>query len=287
MVGAAVSWAFATITTKLALRDLAPLDLLAVELVTGAAVVWAAVVIRGRPFAPARPRPFVLLGAFEPALSFALFDYGLDRTGAADGALLIASEGLFAVVFAAVLLGERVPPRTAAALAFGIAGTALVALGQAGHGASITGDLLVLGGSASAAAYSVGARRFTREDDTVAATAVQLLAGFVLVAPLLVFGAASGTSTLGSAGVDPILIGAATGVLGSALPFLLFNVAIRDITVAGSAVISNLIPVMAAALAVGLLGEHLGPAQLAGGALVVLAAFGAGQLAQEPPAGAR
>jgi DME family drug/metabolite transporter len=287
MVGAAVSWAFATITTKLALRDLAPLDLLAVELVTGAAVVWVAVVVRGRPFAPARPRPFVLLGAFEPALSFALFDYGLDRTGAADGALLVASEGLFAVVFAAVLLGERVPPRTAAALAFGIAGTALVALGQAGQGASVAGDLLVLGGSASAAAYSVGARRFTRDDDTLTATAVQLLAGVVLVSPLLVFGAASGASTLGSAGADPILIGVATGVLGSALPFLLFNVAIRDITVAGSAVISNLIPVMAAALAVGLLGERLGPAQLAGGALVVLAAFGAGQLAPEPVAEAR
>jgi drug/metabolite transporter (DMT)-like permease len=239
------------------------------------------VLVRGGPFAPERARAFVLLGALEPALSFALFDYGLDRTGAADGALLVACEGLFAAVFAWVLLGERVAPRTAAALAFGIAGAALVTVGMSGHHASLAGDLLVLGGSASAAAYSVGARRFTREGDPLAATAVQLLAALVLVSPLIAVGAVSGSSRFGTAGAGALLFAVATGVLGGALPFLLFNFAIRDITVAGSAVIFNLIPVLAAVLAVLLLGEHPGLVQLGGGALVVLAAFAAQRAAPE------
>jgi multidrug transporter EmrE-like cation transporter len=77
-------------------------------------------------------------------------------------------------------------------------------------------------------------------------------------------------------GRDPahLLAAVATGLLGSAVPFLLYNTAIRDLNVSVAAVILNLIPVFGAALAVALLGNSLSPLQLVGAAAIVLAALG-------------
>src|SRR4051812_36299652 len=94
MAAAALSWGAGTVMTKVTLQQLSPLDLLGVELVIGTVAIWAVLLLRGGPRGFARWRSFAVLGVLEPALSFALFDFGLDRTGAADGAILLASESL-------------------------------------------------------------------------------------------------------------------------------------------------------------------------------------------------
>lgn len=282
---AALSWAVSTVLTKDVLHELAPLDLLGIELASSAAFLVAVLGARGRPFLPRSWRGFVVLGALEPALSFALFDFGLEHTGAADGALLIASESLFAVAFARLVLGERIASRTAAVLALGFAGSVLIGLGEAGHGANLFGDLLVLGGSATAAGYSVGARPLTRDEDSLAATVTQLVAALFLASPLVAGGAVFGSSRLGSANAGYLLAAVATGLLGGALPFLAFNVAIREVTLASASLVLNLTPVLAAALAVLLLGERIGWSAAGGGLLVVLAAAGAGAAADAPQRG--
>jgi len=284
MVAAAASWSAATVLTKVVLHQLAPLDLLGVELFSSAAVMVLAVAVRGRPYLPRRRRTFVMLGALEPALSFALFDFGLARTGAADAALLVAAESLFGVLIARLVLGERISRPTALLLGLGFTGSVLVGLGEAGHATSLFGDVLVLGGSLTAAAYGVGARRFSEGEDNLAATATQLVAAALLSAPLVVLGAATGSSHLTSANASHLIGGVAVGLTGGALPFLAFNFAIRNLAVAGAGLVLNLIPVVGAGLAVLVLGERLGPAELAGGALVVLAAAGAGLAAESAPA---
>lgn len=240
--------------------------------------------VRARPVRPASAGSRCF-GVLDPALSFALFDLGLSRTGAADGALLIASEGLFGALFAWLVLRERVGPVTAIALAFGFAGSALVALGAMDGHASIAGDLLVLGASASAAVYGVAARRLVVQTDALAATATQMLAAALVALPAVALNAAGGGSHLDALDGGHLLAAVATGVLGGAIPFLLFNVAIRDVNVAGASLLLNLIPVLATGLAVLLLGERLGWSQLAGGILVIAAAFGAPEPTSEPPAG--
>jgi drug/metabolite transporter (DMT)-like permease len=59
---------------------------------------------------------------------------------------------------------------------------------------------------------------------------------------------------------------------GRVVPFLAFNRAIRDLTVAHAALVLNLVPVLAAGGAVVALGEHLAWSELVGGGLVVGAA---------------
>ena len=141
-------------------------------------------------------------------------------------------------------------------------------------------------GSASAGAYAVAARRIAADDDADAltVTAVQLLAAAVASVPLVVVGAAAGHSQLGHADAGHLLAAVATGGASSALPFLLYNAAIRDVEVTAAALIQNLTPVFGVGLAVLLIGEQLGDLQLAGGALVLVAALAAERVTRSSPA---
>jgi drug/metabolite transporter (DMT)-like permease len=278
LVIAAFSWGLGIVMTKVTLEELAPLDVLGFELVVGAAVVWAALLVRGRAGVAAFSgwRAFAVLGLLEPGLSFALGDFGLDKTGAADGALLIASETLFVVVLARLVLRERITRAVALAVAVGFFGSVAIGLGAVGDGRTTgLGDLLVLGGTAAAAAYSVAARRVAQEGqpDGLTVTAVQLLAAMIVSIPIVALGAAAGHSHLMDADRSHLLAAVATGLLTTAIPFLLYNVAIRDVKATGAAVILNLVPVIAALLAVVLLDERLGPLQVLGGIAVIAAAL--------------
>lgn len=271
-VAAATSWAAATLLTKVALRELEPLDVLGLELLSSAVAMLCLATVTRRPLLPPNWRAFAVLGVVEPGLAFALVDFGFARTGAADGAILIASQSLFGVLLARLLLAERMPPPVAAGVAVGFAGSALVGLAQSGHGTSLVGDLLVLGGSAAAAVNGVGVRRLARDADIVSATTTQLVAAALIAAPVVVLADATGRAKLGSAGTIYVMAAVATGLLGGAVPFLAFNRAIRELTVARAEVLLNLTPVLAAVGAVLLLDERLHWPEITGGALVVAAA---------------
>jgi len=284
---AATSWAAATVLSKVALHELMPLDLLGVELFTSAIAMGFLLAARGRPFLPRSWPVLAAVGILEPGLSFGLFDFGLSRTGAADGALLIASQSIFGVLLARLLLGERVSRLTQAAIAVGFAGSALVGLAEAGHGASLVGDCLVLAASLAAAFSGIGVRRMSAGADNLAATTTQLVAAAVVAAPVILI-AGSGEKT-GLTSADPAHVAAAvaTGLLGGALPFLAFNLAIRHLTVAHAGLILNLIPVLAAVGAIVALGERLRWPEILGGALVVGAATAAGVLDGRSPSETR
>jgi drug/metabolite transporter (DMT)-like permease len=277
LVAAALSWGLSTVLSKLALGQLAPLDLLAIELMTGTAFVWLVLMARGGPASLRRWGRYALLGLLEPGLGFALANYGLARTGASQGALLLASESLFAIVLAWLVLGERLRGRVVIAVAVGFAGSLLIGLEPGGGMNTVLGDGLVLASSAAAGASAVLARRVASDHgtDALTVTAVQLLAAMVVAVPLVAAGAATGQSHLASADSSHLLAGVATGIAGSALPFLLYNVAIRDTPVTAAALILNLIPVFGAGLAVAILSERPSVPQLVGGALLVVAATGA------------
>jgi len=268
-IAAATSWAVATVLTKVALDELAPFDLLGIELAASAVAMGLLLAARGRPFLPERWPVFAVIGVLEPGLSFGLFDFGLARTGAADGAILIASQSLFGVLLARVLLGERISSLTRAAVTIGFVGSALIGLAETGHGTTLGGDLLVLAASAAAAAAGVGIRRMSAQADNLAATTTQLISAALVAGPLILAADLGGTSRVGNADRGHLLAAVATGLLGGAVPFLAFNLAIRDLTVAHAGLILNLIPVLAAAIAVATLGERLHWPEILGGALVI------------------
>jgi drug/metabolite transporter (DMT)-like permease len=267
---AALCWGVATALSKLAIAELTPVDLFAIEVSTGAVCLGIAALVRGA--RPGRPSgPVVLLGVLEPGLAFLLVDIGLAHTAGTDGALLLSTDSLFTAGLAAAFLGERLGARLRLALAAGVAGAVLVSLHEDGGMSSLLGDGLVLAGSLSAAGYGVLARRVAPGRDTLSLTAVQML-----VAAAIALAAAAGSfaghhSHLGQADAAHLVAALAVGILAS-MPFLLYNAAIARVTATAAGLTLSLVPLFGTLASLLLLGEALTAVQLAGGACVVAAA---------------
>jgi DME family drug/metabolite transporter len=179
------------------------------------------------------------------------------------------------VAGAAVLLGEeRITPARATSLGLALLGMTVVVLGGAtGGGAfSAVGFGLALLAAAMQAVYVLLGRRGFRsipsEEATfgvVGATGV----GFLL---LVLATGAGDVATLPFR--EPVALPALlwAGVAGAGIPALLFLVGIRSIGPTRTSIVALLEPVFGALLAAVLLGESLGPVQIAGGALVLVAA---------------
>lgn len=179
------------------------------------------------------------------------------------------------VAGAAVLLGEeRLTRVRAAALGLALIGMAVVVLGGATGGAAFNalGFGLALVAAAMQAVYVLLGRRGFRAIPSEEATfgVMTINAGAFL---LLVMATGAGdvaTLPFRDPAAVPILLWA--GVAGAGVPTLLFLLGIRSIGPTRTSIIALLEPVFGALLAAVLLSEALGPVQLAGGVLVLLAA---------------
>jgi drug/metabolite transporter (DMT)-like permease len=159
-------------------------------------------------------------------------------------------------------------------------GAVLIAAREAHDGASLTGDAFVVAGVVAAAGYSVVARRVAPRGRAAVITAYQLLAALVLAVLAWSAFAVERGSTFGRPSISQWLAAAATGVLGSAIPFLLFTFAVARLPAVRTGLPLNLIPVFRVAASVLLLHERFAVTQLLGAALVV-AGLGAGRLGSE------
>jgi drug/metabolite transporter (DMT)-like permease len=268
LVIAAASWGAAIAAGEHALDGMTAIDLLVLEVFVAAAILWLPRPAAGLP--RPRPRPaYLLLGALEPALAYLLINLGLERTSAGAGSLLISLEGVFVAMLAVVLLRERVARATVIALALGIGGAALVAAPHGGGESTVAGNLLVVAGSLAAAGYVVLARRLAGTAPALEVTRWQFAFGAVLVIPLAAIEWLGGGSGLATAGLEHWLAGALAGVLGGAVAFLLYNIAIERVQASTAGAVLNLIPVFGLIAAVGVLGERLEPLQLVGGAIII------------------
>jgi drug/metabolite transporter (DMT)-like permease len=258
-----------------ALRALTAFDLLAVEVASATITLWVALVIVG-PRTTTRWRTYALMGLLEPALSYVLYNSGLAQTSATHGALLEALDGLFVVILGALVLRERLTVPIGLSLTLGLIGAVLVALTQGGGGpdrATRLGDGLVVLGILAAAAYSIAARRFGGKDPALTGTAYQFLAASVVLAPIVLISWSTQGSGLPRATSGHLAAALASGVLGTAGAYLLFNVGIARVPAGRAVLVFNLVPVFGTAAAVLGLGETLRGLEIVGGALIVLSLF--------------
>jgi drug/metabolite transporter (DMT)-like permease len=281
LIIASLFWGTAVSVTKYALNGFGPITLLAISLAAGTAMLWITVILRGhRP--PPSWRRAVLLGLFEPALAYAGDLLGLARTSAANGALLSGLESVFIVLLAAVFLRERITGRITAALALALAGvTALEGAGSFSDAG--LGDLLVLAGVLSAAAYTIVARGMGDESDPVTVTAYQFAVATILVIPAVTFvWATHAEAAPGHVAARFWFAAILVGVIGYAASFLLYNYAIARVRAAPASIIVNLIPVFGLASAVFWLGDSLTTGRIIGAILIGLSVtiFAAAELSE-------
>lgn len=150
-----------------------------------------------------------------------------------------------------------------------IAGTGLLAGGQAGHGGRAAGTAVLLVAGLVWSVYTLGLRS-TRLDPVSAAVAVCLPSSAALLVAVLT-GALPSQLVRGTPPDGALLLFAAVQGLGvGVLAGLGYAVAIRELGAPRAATLGALSPVLVAALAGPLLAERVDAPVLAGGALVVV-----------------
>ena len=184
-------------------------------------------------------------------------------------AVLVAAMPL-AVVVLRRLAGEGVPRATAAGVAVGFAGVAVLLLpGNPAPGAGWSGLVLILVADVSMAVASFASSRLPVPGDTLVATALELVcAGVVLCAAGLLAGEAARLHLERFSGASLAAL-AYLVVAGSLVAYTAYVWLLANAPVSKATTHTHVNPVVAVALGWLLLDERVTPATLAGAALVV------------------
>jgi probable blue pigment (indigoidine) exporter len=249
LVLAAACWGIGTVVSKQAVAEVAPLMLLPIQLASSVVLLLVITRIRREPLPRGREgRLLARLGLLNPGLAYALSLTGLTGITASLAVLLWATEPIFILVLAALVLGDRIGRVIVVASATAIAGLVLVVAEPTTSGSAVGVALSVAG--------------------VVLAQQLHALA-FSLVVVVLI--AATGTPILPArmtmAGIASAV---ASGLLYYAFAYSFYISALRRVRASIAAASFYLIPVFG--LAGGwLIGERLDARQWVGALVVVVA----------------
>jgi drug/metabolite transporter (DMT)-like permease len=250
--------------------------LLATRFAIAAAIFWVLLVLRSGAVRDLRRLSrrdvgiAIALGAVGYGAQAGGYFAALERLDASLLALLVYTFPVIVTVAAIALGREPASRRTGAALALASAGIALVLAGAAAGALDPLGTALGLGAAVVYSVYILVSERV--------ATRVNPLA----LSTLVCTGAATTLTLAGLAGgdLDPGSVSAAgyawlggLAVVSTVGGIALFLAGLKRVGPAAASILSTLEPVVTVALASLAFGEALGPAQLAGGALVLAAAL--------------
>lgn len=271
-VALAAIWGSSFLFIKVAVGDLAPIEVALSRVGIGALVLTAVLAVR-RTALPSDPRIWAHLAVAAllfNALPFTLFAYGETQVSSVVAGIWNATTPLLTLVFAlAVLPDERPTPRRVAGLLVGFAGVLIVLGPWRGLSAGqLSAQLLCL---AAAGCYGLGfpyTRRYLagRPESAIALSAGQLLCatGQLAVATALV-GAVPRHLSGGT--VASVL---ALGAVGTGVAYILNYAIIRRAGATTAATVTYLMPLFSTVLGVVALGESIRWNQPAGGAIVLL-----------------
>jgi O-acetylserine/cysteine efflux transporter len=269
LAAAGLLWGTTVPLSKVALEWLSPGWLVAVRFAVAAAILLPAT--RSRLRAAFTPGVFAS-GAIGYGGTVLLQNAGIDKTSVSHAALLIGAVPVMVAVIA-VLWHRTVAPLVAwAGFAVSLAGVALVA-GGGGHGATLSGDGLIVASLVLSAVFTVAQGRVLEGRDPVAVTAVQFLAAAVAALPFAAAGGLPGAP----AGHGPLLAVIGLTAFGTLAPFTLFAFGQSRVSAEVAGAFLNLEPLVGAIAGVLAFGDPAGPVQLAGGA-AILAGIGLSSL---------
>ena len=272
LVAATACWGIGTVVTKQVLDDVAPLTLLPLQLGASCAFLAAVALAQHAPFAWTPPvRRLAALGVLNPGLAYALGLVGLTTITASLSVLLWAAEPVLILLFAVVLLRDRIPPTLAMTLAVAVAGVVLVVYEPGASGDAI-GVALTLTAVGCCALYTVLTRSLLLDDASLTVVLAQQLSAltFAVVLATVVHAAGGRGWELAGLGAEAWAGAAASGVLYYGAAFWLYLAGLRRMTASVAGSFLPLIPVfgVAAGYAVG---ERLAGHQWVGAAVVVIA----------------
>ncbi|MFC7234214.1 DMT family transporter [Halosegnis marinus] len=272
---AAAIWGGMYVVSKWGFSAVPPLALVFLRAALGAVVLLP--VVRAtkpaRDFSRRDVRGFAALAVLL-AVSLSAQFVGTDATTAAQGSLVTVLTPVFTVALGVAVLGEGFGPRKATGTGLALVGTALVLAGQYGPGelagGAVVGPALLVVAAATFAGYTAFGKRLIREYSALeAATYATALAvplfGAGALAEYLLWDASVARVTW-----TPALLAAVgyLGVVSTAAAWYLWYKGMERADASATAVAFFAQPVVGVALGAALLDESVGPAFLAGGAVM-------------------
>jgi len=261
---------------KLVLDDLPPLAFNALRFPV-AAVVLGLLMLSKRLVKRPIPRPdrrdilaLIGLGLFGNVGYQLLFVWGLDLTRAGNASLFLGTVPVWTAVLAVALRSETVILRQWIGIFGTVAGAALLVVGGQGlelEGATLVGDLIMIGAAISWATFSVGLRPYIQRYGAIPVAAWTLWVG----TPILV---AIGLGELrevgiGSLGLVEWGVVIYAGAFSISIAFVLWNVGVRLLGNAQTAIYQNAVPVVALVVSWPLVGEVPASLQIFGAAVIL------------------
>jgi drug/metabolite transporter (DMT)-like permease len=267
-------WGASFIATKVALRSLSPLAVVAVRFTLGTAVLATAAGVR-RQLVLLPPRElgiFALLGAFGITFHQWLQSTALLTARATTSAWIVATTPVFIAVLGATVLRERFGPRQATGLL--LAGAGALAVVTDGDWAAVgagriggTGDWLVLASAGVWAVFSVISKPVLKRRP--AGLAMLYVMGFGWLFALIVAGATHASGDLLRLPPEAWLALGFLGVFCSGISYVLWYGGLERIQASRVGTFLYLEPVVTAVVAASILGEQTTLYTWLGGAAIV------------------
>ena len=288
-VASMLAWGVAYVPSAWLVETWPPILAAGARLALGGVLLLGLLLALGRPLRP-RVGPVAVgwLALTQTVLFYGAVFWGIERAGAGLPAVLANTDPLFVAVLAAAFLGERLSGRQWLGLAVGLVGAAVVVWEGPLWPPALSPEALV--GVGGALAWSVGtvvaARGVRGRAEPLALAGWQMAAGGLA----LILGGLVGEEAPEAAGARELGLIVLLAVIGSALPFALFYVALARAPAAEVSAWFFLVPVVGVLTAWPLLGETptarllVGMAGVSAGLWLVLGrgVAGGGRLVDSP-----
>ncbi len=270
-LSAASIWGGMYVVSKVVLEIIPPFSLVSLRLILGALTLGVVLLPWGFPSLSRRQLLQVLgVGFVGYGVSLSLQFLGTKLSTAANGSLVTSATPAFVLVFASLLLKERITPLRLASLLLATLGVVAVIDPRSAQldPDLFLGNLLLIGAAITWALYSVLVRKTTQRIDILLFSLVAFLGGLPVAMP-------AGAWELGMVGVGEISLGVVGGVLflgviSTALAMVLWNTAFAFVDASLASLTFFAQPVVGTLLGWLFLGEQITPLFLLGGVLIGL-----------------
>ncbi|HSK67372.1 MAG TPA: DMT family transporter [Anaerolineales bacterium] len=270
-LGAASIWGGMYVVSKVVLDVIPPFSLVTLRLVLGAVTLAVILMIRGFPKLSNQQIYQVLgVGFVGYGISLSLQFLGTRLSTAANGSLVTSATPAFVLLFAWLLLGERITSRRLLALLVATLGVLAVIDPRSARldPDLFLGNLFLIGAAVTWALYSVLVRKVTQSANVMLFSLVAFLGGLPVTVP-----AAAWERT--TTGIGEITLGVVGGVLflgiiSTALAMVLWNTAFAYVDANAASLTFFAQPVVGTLLGWLYLGEKVTPLFLLGGSLIGL-----------------
>ena len=250
-------WGTTFISTKVLLEDFRPVEILFIRFVMGYLALWIACPRRLRGVTRRQEGSFALAGLCGVCLYYLLENIALTYTMASNVGVIISVSPCFTALLTHFLMrGEdRLRPTFFAGFAVAMAGICLISFNGSALALDLRGDLLALLAAFVWACYALLTRKISAlGHPTVLTTRRTFFYGLVFMLPVL---ALSGARPDLACLLDPVDLGNLLflGLGASALCFVTWNVAVRELGAVRTSVYIYLVPVITVAASVAILDE--------------------------------